>query len=103
VSDGWLIVFCFLSTVVASAFVIAAAIRATRRKVARWDGNSTSWFIVTIGGFGAKQIDSWKRVGQYDEEQAKIIYGYQLISLLGIFLSFAGSVAAALIYEALTH
>ena len=102
-SDGWLIVLCSLSCVVASAFVISAAIRATRRKVTGWYGNSTSWFIMTIGNFGAKQIDSWRRVGGYDEDQARIIIRHQMLCVFGMFLAYAGSVAAALIYKILTH
>lgn len=102
-SDGWLIVLCFLSSVVASAFVISTAIRATRRKVTRWDGNSTSWFIMTIGNFGAKQIESWRRIGGYDEDQARIIIRHQMLCAFGMFLSYAGSVALALIYKILTH
>jgi hypothetical protein len=102
-SDGWLIVSCFLSCVVASAFVISAAIKASRSKVTRWDGNSTSWFIMTIGNFGAKHIDSWRHVGGYNEDQARIITRHQMLCVFGMFLAYVGSVAGALIYKIATH
>jgi hypothetical protein len=58
---------------------------------------------MTIGNFGPTHIDSWRRVGGYDENQARIITRYQMLCGFGMFLAFASSVAAALLYKILTH
>ena len=102
-SDGWLVVLQILLTVVVSGFVISMGLRASRRKLPRWDGNSTILFIMTLGNFGAKHIELWRRSGGYDEGQARTITKYQLLCVFGTFLAFLGSAGAVLAYKALTH
>jgi hypothetical protein len=90
-SDGWLIVLWFLSCLVAWVLVIWASIRVIKRKMERWNSNSAILFIMTIGNFGERQIDMWRRRGGYDERQAKIIIRYQAWCLLGLFLAFGAT------------
>jgi hypothetical protein len=102
-SNGWLVVVQLLLTLVVSGFGVSKGVRAARRKVSKWDGNSTSLFIMTLGNFGAKHIDLLRRSGGYNEDEAKIIANYQLLCVFGVFLAFFGSAGAVLAYNALTH
>jgi hypothetical protein len=101
-SDGWLVVLAFISSVVASAFIISMGIRAAKRRVTRWDSNSTIWFIMTIGNFGERQVDVWRRRAGYDEETAGTIIRYQILCLIGSFLAFGAIIAALSEYKVLT-
>jgi hypothetical protein len=102
-SDGWLIVCWFFSSVFLSALAIWKCVVAARRRIVGWDSSSTIWFIMTIGNFGDRQIDVWKRRGGYDEIQAKIIIRFQMLCLLGIVLAAIASTAAIMEYKVLGH
>jgi hypothetical protein len=63
-------------------------IHIVKRKVGRWDSNSTIWFVMSIGNFGIKQVDMWKRRAGYDEGEASLIIRYQTLCLLEMPLGF---------------
>lgn len=102
-SDGGLIVLWFVLSLIGSIFVIWTSLCTVKRKVARWNGNSSVSFVMTIGGFGQRQINSWKRLGRYDDDVAKIIIRYQLLCWLGIILWALGSMGIVMGYKALTY
>jgi hypothetical protein len=102
-SDGWLIVLGFLFCLFFYGLFIWMSIRTARREVTRWDGNSTIWFIRSIGNFGKPQIEMWKRRAGYDEDQAKIIIKYQMWCFFGVFVAFCATVSAMMGYKVLTH
>jgi hypothetical protein len=103
VSVGWLIVLCFLWRVIASGFVISNRIGAVKRKLTKWDSNSTIWFIISMGNFGAPQIDMWGRRCGYDEDQAKIMVKHQMLCVFGIFLAYITGGSAIAGYKILMH
>src|SRR5882762_7701080 len=98
-SEGKLVVVWLLSCGVAWIFLISVSIRAVRRKVLRWDRNSTIWFIVTLGNCFVGQVERWKNLAGYDEAQARIIIRHQIWCLLGLFLAFGASAAATIEYQ----
>ena len=101
-SEGWLTLLILLPCVVAYPFIIWISIKVTRRKVMRWNSNSTIWFVMSMGNFGAKQIEMWRREG-YDEYQARTIIKNQMWCVIGLFSAFCVSVSAVMGYEILTH
>jgi hypothetical protein len=102
-SGGSLIVLWFLLSLFGSIFVIWTGLRAVKRRVTRWNSNSYTWFIISFGGFGRRQIENWKRWGEYDEDQAKIITRYQALCLLGMILWVLVSMAVVMGCKALTY
>ena len=68
-------------------------IRLSKSKVGRWDAHSTVLFVMSVGNVGKKQVAMWQRTGGYSEAEAEEIIGYQLLSLLGMFLGFLASAA----------
>jgi hypothetical protein len=102
-SDGGLIVLFFSLSLFGSTFVIWTGLRAVKRLVARWDGSSTASFVMTIGGFGQRQLDTWKRQARCDEDEAKIIIKYQLLCWFGMILWVLASMGAVMGYKALTY
>lgn len=102
-SGGGLIVLCFLLSLFGCALVIWACLSAVKRRVPRWNSNLYAWFIMTLGGFGQRQIENWKRWGGYDEAQAKIIIKYQVLCWFGMIVWSLVSMAIVMGYKALTY
>jgi hypothetical protein len=88
--DG-LAVLGFFCSVVGAAVALWLNIRWVKSKVQRWDGNSTVLFIMSLGNFGQKQRDMWRRRAGYNSDEANVIIKYQLLGLLGVFLGFCAS------------
>jgi hypothetical protein len=102
-SDGGLVALCFLLSLFGVGFVIGMSIRAVKHRVTRWDPNSYTWFVMSFGSFGQRQIENWKRWGGYDEDQAKIIIKYQALCWFGIILWVLACMALVMGYKALTY
>jgi len=98
-SDGGLVVMCFVSSVFVWFLVIWASLRAVKRRMVKWNGNLSAWFIISIGNFGQRQIENWKRWGEYDESQAKIVIKYQLLCWLWMILWVLASMATIAGYK----
>jgi hypothetical protein len=101
-SDGGLIVLCFLLSLFGCVLVIWACLAAVKRRLTRWNSNLYVWFIMSLGGFGQRQIENWKRWGEYDEDQAKIIIKYQVLCWFGMILWILVSMAIVMGCKALT-
>ena len=102
-SDGGLIVLCFALSLVGWFLVIWTCLRAVKRRVMNWNSNLSVWFIMSLGGAGQRQVENWKRWGEYDEGQAKIVIKYQLLCWLGMILSIVASMVVAVSWKALTY
>jgi hypothetical protein len=102
-SDGGLIVLWFVMNLFGAISVIWASLCAVKRRVTIWDGNSSVWFIITIGGFGRRQTNFWKRQERYDDDVARIVTRYQLLCWLGMILWALGSMGIVMGYKALTY
>ena len=102
-SGGGLIVLWFLLTLFGWLLVIRRSLIAAKRRVTSWNSNLYTWFIVSLGGFGQRQIENWKRWGGYDEDQAKIIIKYQMRCWLGMILWALVSLAVMAGYQSLTY
>src|SRR5262249_48779599 len=102
-SDGGLLVLCFLLSLSGCIFIIWRSLRAVKRGVTRWDPNSYTWFVMSFGSFGQRQTENWKRWGGYDQDQAKIIIKYQALCWLGMILWVLACMALVMGYKALTY
>jgi hypothetical protein len=78
----------FLSAILGVILALVLNVRIVRSKIRRWDSNSTIWFVLSIGNFGQKQVDMWKRRGGYNDDEARIIIRYQLWCLIEIPVAF---------------
>jgi hypothetical protein len=86
-----LTVIVFLGALVGAALSLYVNISLARKKIGRWDSNSTVWFVMSLGAFGKRQRETWRRTG-YSEEEASTIIDYQLFSLMEMPLGFIASV-----------
>jgi len=102
-SDGGLIVLWFLLSLFGGLLVIWTSLTAAKRKVTSGNSNLFPWFIISLGGFGPRQIENWKRWGGYDEDQAKIIIKYQVLCWVGMVLWVLVSMAVVMSCKALTY
>jgi hypothetical protein len=102
-SDGGLILLGFLLSLFGSIFVIWASLKAVKRRVTRWDNNSYTLFITSLGSFGQRQIENWKRWGGYDDDQAKLIIKYQAFCWFGMIFWILVSMAVVMGFKALTY
>ena len=93
-----IIVLMFVSTLVGWVLVAWACLRAVRTKVENWNCYMSVWFLMSLGGFGQRAIDNWKRWGGCDEAQATIIVKHQLICWFGMILCGLAGMAAGMAY-----
>jgi len=102
-SDGAIIVLTFFLVLSGWILIISISLRAVKRRLTKWDVNSYTWFIMSFGSFGQRQIDNWKNWGGYDEEQATVLVKYQTLCYVAIILWGVASMAAMMGYTALAH
>ena len=97
-SDGMAIVTAFVLALIAWKLLIITFVKKARRSVARWDSNSTIWFVMTLGNFGARQIEVWKCRAGYGADEAKIITRYQVWCAVLLLPAFGAIIATLSIY-----
>jgi hypothetical protein len=89
--ENELVAIGFLGALAGVVTAFSVNIALVRRKLSRWDANSSIWFIMSIGNFGEKQRAMWQRKAGYDREESDVIIRYQILCLLempiGFFLS----------------
>jgi hypothetical protein len=87
--DG-LTVIIFLGALTGAGLSLYVNISLAKKKIGRWDSNSTALFVMSLGAFGKRQRETWQRTG-YSEEEASTIIDYQLFSLMEMPLGFVAS------------
>ena len=86
--ENGLVAIGFLGTLAGAVTALSVNIALMRRKLSRWDANSSIWFVMSIGNFGEKQRAMWQRRAGYGREESDVIIKYQLLCLLEIPIGF---------------
>jgi hypothetical protein len=89
-----------LSIVVAPFLLIARNVSKAKPRLSRWSSNETLTFGMSLGGFGASKREFWRRRGNYNDDEARIIAKYQNVCLLEIVIAL---VIICLAFDALLH
>ena len=87
--DSWTVTSLF-GALVGAALSLYVNVSLAKRKIGRWDFNSTVSLVTSLGAFGKRQQETWRRAG-YSEEEASTITDYQLFSLMEMPLRFVAS------------
>ena len=58
-----LTVIVFLGALAGAALSLYVNISLARKKIGRWDSNSTVWFVMSLGAFGKRQRETWRTDG----------------------------------------
>jgi hypothetical protein len=78
----------FVSALFGAILALVLNVRIVKSKIKGWNSNSTIWFVLSVGNFGQRQVDMWKRRGGYNDDEAKIIIKYQLLCLIEMPIAF---------------
>ena len=78
----------FLGALAGAVTALSVNIALVKRKLSRWDANSSIWFVMTIGNFGDKQRGMWQRRCGYGRGESDVIMKYQLLCLLEMPIGF---------------
>jgi hypothetical protein len=83
-SPNLLMLIVFVSSLAIMAIATWVNVRIVKSKVQAWKSSSVVWFVASLGQFGTRQIEFWKRREGYDEHEARIIIKYQLLCFVEI-------------------
>jgi hypothetical protein len=86
--ENGLVAIGFLGTLAGAVTAFSVNVALVRRKLRRWDANSSIWFVMSVGNFGEKQRAMWQRKAGYGREESDVIMKYQLLCLLEILIGF---------------
>jgi hypothetical protein len=86
--ENALVAIGFVGTLAGAVTALSVNIALVRRKLRRWNANSSILFVMSVGNFGEKQRAMWQRKAGYGREEADVIIKYQLLCLLEILIGF---------------
>jgi hypothetical protein len=81
------VAIAFGLTLLGAVAAFRTNIQIAKRKVNKWDSNSTIWFIMAIG-VGEPALKFWKDKVGYSEDEARLINKYQWLCVGEIFIGF---------------
>jgi hypothetical protein len=79
----------FISIAIIFIAVVSISLNLTlcKRRVFRWDSNSSIWFIFSLSQIGfSRKLQFWTNRGRYREEDARIIARLQNMCLVEIIV-----------------
>ena len=93
-SNNTLTVTVFAATLLDTVFFLSLNIKILKKKLKRWDVNSTIYFIMSLTNVMSaekQKKERWKVVHRYDDDESAIIMRHQAICLIEILAGCAGS------------
>ena len=86
--EGALATIGFLVTLAGAVTALSVNIALVRRRLRRWDANSSILFVMSVGNFGERQRAMWQRKAGYRRDEADVIMKHQLLCLIEIVVGF---------------
>jgi hypothetical protein len=88
VSPNALTLLLFVVGLFGIVVAIIVNVKLAKRNLARWDHNSTIWFILSLGSFGQRQREIWRRNCGFSDEEVETAMKYQMLCLFELPIGF---------------
>lgn len=90
-SEKALVALIFVAVNLVAILCMALNVRLVRRRVGRWNANSTVWFVMSLSNSLSTRADrtrAWREMYGYTIEEANRIMNYQLACVAEIIVGF---------------